>query len=139
MFSRLVVASALLAGFASCDDTLIVTPSGPVQGLAFDTHRAFLGVPYATPPVGPLRWAPSSVVAPWAPAVWNATDDPVGCPQVCVTDEPPHICPAKQSEDCLYLNIFTPLTPPAEPVPVIMFIHGGNFHDGYVTKLLSEL
>ena len=122
------LAAALLAAAASAAPTVTVTtPSGPVTGLAFDTHNAFLGVPYGTQE----RWRPSTVIAPWTAAV-DATHDPVGCPQICFTDEPPHICPVAQSEDCLFLNVFAPAVPSAAPREVLVFIHGGNFHDGYV-------
>ena len=93
-------ACVLLALGVLADDSIVVTPNGPVQGLLFDTHRAFLGVPYGAPPIGALRWAPPQPHAPWT-SVINATMAAPGCPQVCVTDEPPHICPVTQSEDCL--------------------------------------
>lgn len=106
MSRQLVVCAAALsislsARGASADDSIVVTPAGPVQGLLFDTHRAFIGIPYGAPPVGALRWAPPQPRAAWGPSVLNATVDPPGCPQICVTDEPPHICPVTQSEDCL--------------------------------------
>lgn len=124
--SSLAIVTFLITHGASADPAAVVnTPSGPVQGLVFDTHRAFLGIPYGTPPVDALRWRPSSVIAPWTATVM-ATSDPVGCPQICFSDEPPHICPVKQSEDCLFLNIFTPAVQDASPREVIVFIHGGN-------------
>lgn len=127
---RLLTILAILSCAYAFDPSTVISPSGPVHGLVFDTHRAFIGVPYGTPPVGDLRWRPSSVIAPWTVPV-EATSDPVGCPQICVTNEPPHICPVKQSEDCLFLNIFTPIVSNG-PQPVIVFAHGGNFIDGYV-------
>ena len=123
----------ILPGLASaaysCEDyaaSSVTTPSGVVNGFACANFKAYLGVPYGT--AG--RWQHSSVVAPWATPV-DATHDPVGCPQVCTEDEPPHICPVRQSEDCLFLNIYAPAAPPAGSAPVLLFIHGGNFHDGY--------
>lgn len=129
----LLCTGAVFAVAAAQDPSVVTLPNGAVKGLVFATHRAFLGVPYGAPPVGPLRWAPPVARAAWAPAVWDATADAPGCPQVCTEDEPPHICPpvAKQSEDCLFLNVFTPLAAPATPSPVLLFLHGGNFHDGY--------
>lgn len=88
--------------------------------------REFRGVPYAAPPVGALRWAQTAPVAAWAPATLPATADAAGCMQHC--HEPPHACPAVISEDCLYLNIFTPRAAALNasgPVPVLLFIHGG--------------
>ena len=126
----LVLGTLRLASAAySCADyapSSVTTPSGVVNGFACANFKAYLGVPYGT--AG--RWQHSSVVAPWATPV-DATHDPVGCPQVCTEDEPPHICPVRQSEDCLFLNIYAPAAPPAAPAPVLLFIHGGNFHDGY--------
>ena len=125
--------AALCCTASLADPSIVSLKSGDVRGLVFDTHRAFLAIPYGAPPVGPLRWAPPQPRAAWAPAVLNATSDPPGCPQVCTEDEPPHICPppAKQSEDCLFLNVFTPIVQAPEPQPVLLFLHGGNFHDGY--------
>ena len=116
----------------SADPSIVVTPLGSVRGLVFPTHRAFMGLPYGAAPVGALRWAPPMSRAPWAPEVWDGTRDAPGCPQVCVDDEPPHICPppSRQTEDCLALNVYTPIVS-SGPSPVLVFIHGGNFHDGY--------
>ena len=122
----------MLALAGAQDSTVTIpTPDGPLTGLLLDTHIAFIGVPYAAPPVGPLRWAPPAPPAPWT-SPRDAVEDPPGCPQVCTTDEPPHICPQVQDEDCLYLNVYLPRVPGPTPAPVLIFSHGGNFHDGAI-------
>jgi len=138
MFARCLLVP-LVAALA--DPSIVTTPLGPVHGIVGDSFRLFEGVPYAAPPVGPLRWERPQPVAAWGPTPYDATKEPNGCMQVCTDDEPPHICPTVISEDCLYMNVWTPL-PSGDPVPVgdtglpvMMFFHGGNFHDGYVGGL----
>ena len=97
---------------------------------------SFYGVPYASPPVGPLRWkAPVDITAsnwPGSPSssqtdgVYNATSRQSDC----VRGTFPPDGTLRGSEDCLYLNIFVPATNvslPAAGFPVLFYIHGGNF------------
>lgn len=64
---------------------------------------------------------------PW-PGILQCTTDPPGCPQDCLLPTPNILCPKTISEDCLFLNVFTPLTAtPTSMLPVMAFFHGGNF------------
>lgn len=141
-FSKLSLLLFAVAAVAvsTADDSLVNTPLGSVQGIVGEGWRLFAGVPFATPPVGALRWNDPLPVQPWAPNTLNATQDPPGCWQDCYSNEPPHICPPVHSEDCLYLNIWTPRMNGTitKPLPVIIFYHGGNFMDGYAGGLNPE-
>jgi carboxylesterase type B len=120
----------------STDESIVTTPLGPVQGLVFDNGRLFSGVRYGEQPT---RFRAAETAKPWGPSVYDGTLDPPGCYQYCLGNEPPHICPTKLSEDCLFLNVWTPrlpqpnsVSPTAAPSwPVVVFIHGGNFFNGY--------
>ena len=102
-------------------------PHAPTQGNLAARARIFRRVPYAAPPVGALRWQPPRPPTPWGPRTLQATTDAPGCPQYCGVA---HSCPAGVSEDCLFLNVFTPrLAQLAAPAPVLLFIHG-TFDNG---------
>lgn len=92
--------------------------------------RFFLGVPYAAPPVGDLRWRPPAAVAPWR-GVRSATTFAASAPQgVPVLDGRPPEVSGATSEDCLYLNIWTGAERADECRPVFLWIHGGGFIEG---------
>ncbi len=85
--------------------------------------RVFKGIPYAAPPVGPLRWREPQPASPW-PGIHKALEFGSDCPQ---TDDVGTRAPA-QSEDCLSLNIWSPAG--AKSLPVMVWIHGGSFVAG---------
>src|SRR5262245_22753405 len=104
--------------------TLIHLRDGDVQGTTDDQTRKFLGIPYAAPPVGPLRWRPPGPVTPW-PNVLQATNFSGSCAQLGSIQGP-----ASENEDCLYLNVWTPDPAPRKPLPVMVWFHGGGNQQG---------
>lgn len=96
--------------------------SGAVRGTVASTYRAFLGIPYAQPPVGDLRWTAPQPVIPWS-GVRDATRPGSPCPQAATT-----VSRGSTNEDCLYLNVYTPAGVSAgAQLPVMFFVHGGAF------------
>jgi para-nitrobenzyl esterase len=125
------LAAALLtaAGTASAAATqpagpIVATTGGLVQGAATTTTDKFLGIPYASPPVGALRWRPPQPAARWQ-GVRQATAFAPHCaqPGADVGGDP------SMSEDCLYLNVFTPRHATGR-LPVMVWIHGGALVTG---------
>jgi para-nitrobenzyl esterase len=107
------------------DTSLVKTTAGTVRGLVEADHRFFAGIPYAAPPVGPLRFRPPAPVRPWT-GIRDATEPGPRCIQDPGAD--PEF--GKQSdEDCLSLNIWTPEMT-GTPRPVMVWIHGGSFTGG---------
>ena len=101
------------------------TANGAVLGLANGAVDEFLGIPYAAPPVGALRWQPPQPAANWS-GVRDATQFAPHCPQPAGA-----FGQASMTEDCLFLNVFAPSHHEAgSPHPVMVWIHGGALVSG---------
>jgi para-nitrobenzyl esterase len=98
------------------------TDKGFLQGFYSGDMRAFLGIPYAAPPVGQSRWKAPQPAASWS-GFRNATQYGNVCPQAAGA-----FGTASTNEDCLYLNVYTPRG--TGPFPVMVWIHGGAFVSG---------
>lgn len=101
---------------------VVTTDAGPVQGIAADGVRKFLGVPFAASE----RFAPPAPPAKWT-EVRDATKFGPGCEQGGPSSHNPDV-PAIQSEDCLNVNIFSPTD--AADLPVLVWFYGGAFKEG---------
>ena len=119
----------LFVGVAGCnlDDPVVWTESGLVRGMRANSAQEFLGIPYAAPPVGGLRWQPAMPVTPWK-GVRDAQTLPPACAQLASTNGPESI-----AEDCLYLSVYRPARFHRffeGRLPVLIWIHGGGFLNG---------
>ena len=124
---------------------LVHLTSGTVEGVIQGNIAVFEGLPFAMPPVGPLRWREPQPVAAWS-GVRDATRPAHPCVQnLAGTDN--FIQPlaaaygaaySRQtldpSEDCLYLNVWTPQLEPGAPLPVMVWLHGGSNRVGSGTE-----
>lgn len=107
------------------DPAVVQTAAGTLRGAVADGYRVFSGIPYAAPPVGPLRFA-----NPVPAAGWQGERDATRPGPRCVQD--PAADPENgrnTAEDCLTLNVWTPPVS-GEPRPVMVWIHGGAFVNG---------
>ena len=116
---------------------VVGTAHGPVRGTTAEGHRTFQGIPYAAPPVGDLRWRPPEPPDPWEEPL-DATGPGSACPQEA--DRPTSV--PSDNEDCLYLNVTTPVEDPDRPRPVMVWLHGNDFNGSagevYGARRLAE-
>lgn len=126
-----LMASAMLAwpmhGSAAAAVTpapIVQTSYGDIQGKLGKGARAYLGIPYAAAPIGHLRWQ-----SPQPPARWAGTRDGTVGGSPCLQPKN-DVASSKLSEDCLFLNVYTPDDAGSEKLPVLVWIHGGGFMTG---------
>jgi para-nitrobenzyl esterase len=129
VFSLAVVASTMITGAQA---PRALTESGPISGVTEAGLNIYKGIPFAAPPIGSLRWRPPASVASW-----TQTRRAVAFAPACMQEgvSMPGEATPQISEDCLYLNIWTPATSGQRalkvgPLPVIVWIYGGGYING---------
>ena len=109
---------------------VVTVAGGQLRGELRDGVRVFRGVPFADPPVGPLRFRPPQPARSWM-GERDATRFSAAAPQTGATG-------INQSEDCLYLNVWAPAGAAKGSLPVFCWIHGGGFTGGQSFDPLAD-
>ena len=132
--------SAIASPASGGANPIVRIDDGLIRGASATGVNSFLGLPYAAPPTGNLRWRPPQPASSWS-GVRDATQFGASCPQAQAGN--PSLPPGTISEDCLYLNVYTPALRRGSGRPVLVWIHGGGLvldggrnYDG--TKLAAD-
>jgi len=110
---------------SSASTQAVRVEGGLLQGTVEDGLRVYRGIPYAAPPVGDLRWRPPQPAPKWEGV---RASDQFG--RACIQTNQAIANLPSPSEDCLYLNVWTPAKSAGEKLPVLFWIHGGGFVAG---------
>ncbi|KUF14702.1 carboxylesterase/lipase family protein [Streptomyces silvensis] len=121
---------------------VIDTSKGPVRGSVRDGVAAFLGIPYAAPPLGAARFAAPEPHAPWhgtRDATTPGPTAPQGERRLGALDMAPYFGPGWiRGDDYLTVDVRAPAAPAARPLPVLVFVHGGGFVAGSTRAALYD-
>lgn len=128
-----VIDYSLSGGLHAAPLSQVKVEEGIVSGVSLPGMTVFKGIPFAAPPVGNLRWK-----APQAANVWTGVRSADSFAPSCMQTEQPSIRSWTEeflafppfSEDCLYLNIWTPAQSASAKLPVMVWLHGGMFTQG---------
>jgi para-nitrobenzyl esterase len=113
---------------------IVETTHGKIEGSTSDGCFRFLGIPYAAPPVGALRFRPPQPFTPWT-GILPAQTAGTACPQP--DGLLPGMAPGPQDENCLFLNVYTPAVDGGRR-PVLVWIHGGGFATGSGSQAIYD-
>ena len=127
---NLLLVTLLLLASCGHDPGQVKVEGGWIQGTVMSDMTVYKGIPFAAPPVGEYRWkAPQSVI-PWK-GILDATDYAPGPMQLGNN-------PYGYSEDCLYLNVWSPARSPKDRLPVLVWIYGGGFGGGCTADPVTD-
>jgi len=127
----------MLRSQAAIDGPVVTISNGQLRGVIRSSGGAeFLGIPFAQPPVGNLRWREPQAVKSWS-GIRDASSFGAPCAQTVLGDWNRHDAETSK-EDCLFLNVITPEWPAKKPLPVMVWIHGGANAGGTASSELYK-
>jgi para-nitrobenzyl esterase len=132
-YLRIVASALIAAAFSSMllaqTPKSVRTQTGLVQGTVSEGITVYKGIPFAAPPLGNLRWRAPEAAPSWT-AVRSADKFAPACIQVPIVNAELGMDAVTTSEDCLYLNVWTPAKSPNDKLAVMVWIYGGGFAIG---------